>query len=59
MADILIKGMEMPEGCEYCPMKEKHISPVEYNLRCPIADKWVSGCVEARKRPSWCPLEEV
>ena len=56
MPDLIVLGMEMPSGCETCPLKELHASPVAYNIRCPIVDKWVSGCEAALVRPPHCPL---
>lgn len=56
MPDLIVLGMEMPSGCETCPMKEVHASPVAYSIRCPIVDQWVHGCIEAAKRPEYCPL---
>ncbi len=52
MADILIRGMEMPKGCGGCPcsiygacdaVKGRKSMPAEY--------RW-----SANKRPTWCPL---
>ena len=44
---VLIKGMEMPETCNECYLREKNVCPV---LRC---------IVEGYYRPSFCPIVEV
>ncbi len=47
MADILIRGMEMPKNCLYCHF-------VSYdNDRCVVIDKDIP--IYGTK-PSWCPL---
>ena len=61
MADIIIKGMEMPTRCFSCPMCDvenaevncavSHCSYIEY--------REVDPKVAIQERPSWCPLIEL
>jgi len=52
MADLLIKGMEMPKSCEACPCKT---ADAFGGLGCQA-----TGYIPLRKanqdRPDWCPL---
>ena len=50
MADILIKGMEMPKSCPECSLADSVV-------HCPLTGKTYNwGLIE---RPSDCPLVEV
>ena len=51
MNDILIRGMEMPKGCDECTCN----SGIYCNAM-PIA---FCGYTEDEDRPEWCPLVEV
>ena len=51
MSDILIRGMEMPKGCDECTYN----SGIYCNAM-PIA---FCGYTEDEDRPNWCPLIEV
>jgi hypothetical protein len=54
MADILIKGMEMPESCYYCPMKNDGY----YLCKATRPYKELEDdCKECK--PQWCPLVPV
>ena len=48
---ILIRGVEMPTSCLYCPCFDG-----EYDI-CKAADK--DEGLSFDHRPSWCPLVEV
>lgn len=61
MADLLIKGMEMPKDCPQCPLS--HWNKLDRLTGCELmwryvpkseTDYWLSDT-----RPSWCPLVEV
>ena len=61
MADILIKGMEMPKDCPQCPLS--HWNKLDRLTGCELmwrhvpkseTDYWLSDT-----RPSWCPLIKV
>ena len=60
---ILIKGMEMPKDCVFCPMA--HWNKIDRLTGCEVVggkryvhetdtDYW-----ESSHRPDWCPLVEV
>lgn len=53
MADLLIKGLEMPSECEFCPMCEDI-----GGLGCRV-NHLVILRRHGQARPSWCPLVEV
>lgn len=53
MADLLIKGMEMPSECEFCPMCEDI-----GGLGCRV-NHLVILRRHGQARPSWCPLAEL
>lgn len=55
MADVIIKGMDMPPSCFYCPIGvEQHFTG---SIRCPLLGKSVGYFNEAkRKRDPDCPL---
>lgn len=50
MADILIRGMEMPECCEVCPFEESAV-----DLYCDLAYKVIPP-LGITERPDFCPL---
>ena len=52
MADLLIKGMKMPENCAKCPFSEADYGYCTADIR--LRD---AGYVE--QRPEWCPLVEI
>lgn len=61
MADILIKGMEMPDGCHNCIFS--YFDKGETNsgepctvLMCSIISQGTNGAEYNGNRPSWCPL---
>jgi len=71
MADILIRGMEMPKNCPHCGFAAiGYASPMssDYTLYCRAADKFKDCATEILKdkpyevishyndRPDWCPL---
>lgn len=47
---ILIKGMEMPESCLYCPCHEAVLN---------LCQATVSFLIDEGERPDNCPLVEV
>lgn len=49
---ILIKGMEMPENCFECPLRQNYID----GILCRAVGGW--NDYNAGK-PTWCPLVEV
>lgn len=53
MADVLIKGMEMPSECEFCPMCDDI-----GGLGCRV-NHLVILRRHGQARPSWCPLAEL
>lgn len=55
---ILIKGMEMPEGCYCCPLAHRNYNLEEdmTQLACYAKDRWGSDDGE---KPDWCPLIEI
>ncbi len=48
---ILIKGMEMPESCNKCPLS--------VNGYCRIIGYPNGDAISKRYKPLWCPLAEV
>ena len=54
---VLIKGMDMPESCEYCHLASEVdvVQGVAYGCKCTmrIREIW------CEKRPEWCPLVEM
>ncbi len=55
MADLIIKGMEMPKGCFYCPIGVEH--NFTGSIRCPLLGKAVGYFDEVKnKRDMNCPL---
>lgn len=61
MADILIRGMEMPDGCHNCGFS--YFDKGETNggelctvLMCSIINQGTNGADYDGNRPSWCPL---
>jgi len=53
---ILIKGMEMPTSCFYCPMREWYIIHGEKITSCRVAKMLITNEDE---RPSFCPIVPV
>lgn len=58
MADVLIRGMEMPIGCFYCPIgAEQYFTG---SIRCPLLGKAVGYFDEVKnKRDMNCPLDPL
>lgn len=61
MADILIRGMEMPDGCHNCGFS--YFDKGETNdgepctvLMCSAMNQGTNGAEYDGNRPSWCPL---
>lgn len=52
---VLIKGMQMPENCRYCPMRHGDIKGI---FTC-LAEYHVIKIREGMRRPAWCPLVEI
>ena len=59
---ILIKGMDMPNNCLYCPMshwnKLDEITGCEIVIGKKYVDKSDTGFWQ-EDRPKWCPLVEI
>lgn len=49
MADILIRGMEMPKTCGDCPLSA-------FRMDCKLTGRDISRDWMKRKIPDWCPL---
>ena len=49
MADIVIRGMEMPKTCGDCPLSA-------LRMDCKLTGKDISHDWMKRKIPGWCPL---
>lgn len=61
MADILIRGMEMPDGCHHC--RFSYLDKGETNggepcsvIMCSAMAQGTNGAEYDGSRPSWCPL---
>ena len=56
---VLIKGMEMPKSCFYCPFRRK-INPddIQCLVTRDVFEETFAGTIEMRKR-GFCPLIEV
>jgi hypothetical protein len=57
---IMIKDMEMPEGCRDCPMEMYYMNCGQ--TRCRANDRILATdykTIPFDDRPEWCPLEEV
>ena len=53
---ILIKNMDMPESCRWCPL----LSCVGVYPRCVVVDNgYFQNEIPADERAKWCPLIEV
>ena len=52
MADILIRGMEMPKSCGQCPMHH----PLFHTQYCGILNK---NCSPHNTMKKWCPLIQL
>ena len=46
---VLIKGMDMPKNCSYCPLRDAEWNVCRFN-NLPAND---------RERQEWCPLIEI
>lgn len=52
---ILIKGMEMPQGCGDCPcLGGEYHGSYDNHFYCQVTDKGIG-----EHKPDWCPLIEV
>lgn len=58
MADLLIKGMEMPTSCFYCPFREK-VNPDDYVCMALNKEFEETFSLIAGKRHKDCPLVHV
>ena len=59
---VYIKGMEMPQGCEYCKLRHRHqgYTATDYCvLFARIVDPWTFDRFMNGARPDWCPLVPV
>ncbi|MBR3262827.1 MAG: hypothetical protein IKF93_06915 [Lachnospiraceae bacterium] len=56
---VLIKGMEMPKSCFYCPFRRK-INPddIQCLVTRDVFEETFAGTIEMRKR-GFCPLIEM
>ena len=61
MADILIRGMEMPDGCHHC--RFSYLDKGETNdgepcsvIMCSAMEQGTNGAEYDGNRPSWCHL---
>jgi len=61
MPDILIRGMEMPDGCHHC--RFSYLDKGETNdgepcsvIMCSAMEQGTNGAEYDGSRPSWCPL---
>ena len=60
---VLIKGMDMPKNCIYCPLS--HWNKLDEITGCEIVagkkyvDKEDSDYWDSSDRPKWCPLVEI
>ena len=52
MADILIRGMEMPKTCGDCPLSA-------LRMDCKLTGRDISRDWMKRKIPDWCPLVPI
>ena len=61
MADILIKGMEMPKDCPMCPLA--HWNKLDMLTGCELGHRYVpkgdADYWQSDVRPDWCPLAEL
>lgn len=61
MADILIRGMDMPDGCHHC--RFSYLDKGETNdgepcsvIMCSAMEQGTNGAEYDGNRPFWCPL---
>lgn len=63
MSSILIKGANMPETCDYCPLSHYYVSTMRVwcnaEAKLLIEDYDPMQSDHKIKKPKWCPLEEV
>lgn len=61
MADILVKGMDMPKDCPMCPLA--HWNKLDMLTGCERGHRYVSKSDvdywQSDTRPEWCSLVEV
>lgn len=50
---VLIKGMQMPNNCSTCCLRDL------YYGECNVTHRKIRSFVNSNSRPSWCPLFEV
>lgn len=59
---IIVKGMEMPKDCPFCPMAHWNIKK-EFTGCDAVAGKWYAmndpEYAKSDCRPEWCPLEKM
>lgn len=59
---VLIKGMEMPKGCDVCPLiaeaDDYHVCCINEQF---IPWEWIDehSAEQRHPKPSWCPLVEI
>lgn len=63
---VYIKGMEMPEGCPFCPLSHWTSGTNEFagcnivpSKRYAMLNDIAFAASLAKSRPDWCPLVEV
>ena len=54
MADVIVKGMEMPENCNECRL----LGEGRWCWAIPV-DETQPGATREDKRPDWCPLRHA
>lgn len=64
MADILIRGLDMPDGCHHC--RFSYLDEGETNggepctvLMCSAMNQGTNGAEYDGNRPFWCPLVPI
>lgn len=56
---VLIKGMEMPNGCNDCKLMHRHQGAYCVDYCYPLhttVDPWTFGRERNGDKPDWCPL---
>ena len=54
---VFVHGMEMPDGCEDCPLVEQE--SVTWECRITGDDATDDDYVPLTERPWWCPLVKI
>ena len=54
---VILKGMEMPKICDYCPMCKFYPEKVE--VWCNAANRLCHKGHRSKIIPDWCPLVEI